>query len=929
MLIRTVVLWLGVSLTAVPSAMSQSTASASIVGVVEDASGSTLPGVTVEVTSPVLIERFRTATTNTAGQYRIIDLRPGIYTVTFTLPGFQTLRREGIELTSSFVATINVLMPVGAIETTVVVSGETPLVDTRSSVSERALSQELLEGIPKGRGIYAAAMLMPGATTNRPDVGGSETAQITSLSIHGSSGRDVTYNADGLNITSNLGNTTSGTYYNQGLHEEISYQTKALPAEVGAGGVSVNIVTKEGGNNFRGLLFATYASERLQSDNVSDEQRQRGLLAPSAMDKAYDFNPSIGGPILRDKLWFYASYRRWVVDRFVANTFNLDGSQAIDDQKITNYSTKLTSQLGSRTRLSGYYDYTDKIRGHRLETSGVRSFILPEATKYAPLYGPNANIKLTSSVRQDVLIEAGFSYFYAPWGARYQPGTPPDALSRNDIVQSTLRGAADYSLEISAPERRSWTFITSWLPTWKGQHNIRTGVQYSHAPFHESRTTFDHGDLVARYRNGVPDSVLVFNTPVESSMSLSEVGLFIQDSWTIGNRLTLNVGGRFERLRARIDEEVAPAGTFVPERRFDEIEDVPKWKSFVPRFAVVYDLFGNGRTAIKANASKYMQQQGQGLPNQVNPMRFNSEVRSWSDLNGDSYPQLNEIGPGRGALDRGATVRMDPNFTRPFQWEYSASVEHQLGTNIGVTVSYYRRQYYDLYGTVNVAVSPSDYSPVTVTNPLDGTALTVYNQNPATLSRVDNVIGNWDDLKSWYNGVEMAVNRRFSENMTLFGGLTVGANKECTSASFNPNDQINSCGYASLDSTYIGKVAGIFRFPHGLIISAGFQYFSGQPLQRTTTITRAQVPNLTQVNQSVTLAPRGDFRKPDQTLVDLRFSKAFSAANGFRIEPTVDFFNLLNENASLAEVQVVGPALGRISSTIDGRLVRFGVRVSF
>lgn len=928
MFIRVFVACLGISLGAASSGLAQSTMSASIVGVVKDASGLTLPGVTVEAQSPALIERAKTAVTNDAGQYQIVDLRPGTYTVTFTLPGFQTVKHEGIILTSSFTATINATMPVGALEETITVTGESPLVDTRSSVSERALNQELLEGVPKGRGLFAAAMLMPGATTNRPDVGGSETAQITSLSIHGSAGRDVTYNADGLNITSNLGNTTNGTYYNQGLHEEISYQTKALPAEVGAGGVSVNIVTKEGGNDFRSTTYATYTSNALQSDNVSDEQRERGLLAPSAMDLAYDFNPSLGGPIVRNKLWFYGSYRRWVVDRFVANTFNHDGSQAIDDQLISNYSIKLTSQLGTRTRLSGYYDYTDKIRGHRLENSDVREFILPEATKYAPLWGPNANVKLTSTVRSDLLLEAGFSYFYAPWGARYQLGIPPDALSRNDIVQSTLSGAADYSLEISAPERRSWTFITSWLPNWSGQHNIRTGIQYSHAPFHEERTTFGHGDLVARYRNGAPDSVLVFNTPVNASMSLFEFGLFVQDSWTIKDRLTLNVGGRFEHLRGRVDEQTAAAGTFVPERRFQEIDNVPNWKTFVPRFAVVYDLTGNGRTAIKANASKYMQQQGQSLPNLVNPMRFNNEVRSWVDANNDGYPQLIEIGSGRGALDAGANVRIDPNFRRPYQWEYSASLEHQLSKDLGIVVSYYRRKYYDQYATVNVAVLPTDYAPVTITNPLTGEPLTVYNQNPATLGRVDNVLGNWDDLKTWYNGVEVSVNRRLSNSMTLFGGMTVGASKECSVASYNPNALINSCGYTSLDSKYIAKVAGVFRLPGDVNFSAHFQHFTGQPLARTTTVTRAQVPNLTQVNQAVTLVPRGEFRKPDQTLVDIRFSKTVRA-KGLSVEPMVDLFNAFNENASLSEVEVVGPALGRISGTIDGRVLRFGVRVGF
>lgn len=926
---RTIAAWLAISII-LGSSMALAQTNGAIIGVVKDQTGTTLPGVTVEASSPALIERVKTAVTAGSGDYQIVDLRPGAYDVTFTMPGFQTVKHEGITIGAAFTAAVNVVLRVGQLAETVIVRGEAPLVDVRTGTSERALNQQLLEGIPTGRASWALAMLMPGATTSRPDVGGSEAAQIVSFSIHGSQSRDVAWNADGLDITSNLGNTVIGTYYNQGLHEEMSIQTKALPAEVAVGGVNVNVITKEGGNKFRGQVFASFAGHQLQSSNVSKDQRERGLVAPSATDVLYDVNPGVGGPILRDKLWFYVSYRRLRVDRFEANTFNPDGTQALDEQLLRMYSAKLTYQVSPSNRLSGYIDYLDKIRFHRRDRTATYQFISPEAAFVQPTWGPNAALKWTSTVKSNFIIEAGFSYVYPPYTFPYQPNIAPDALPRNDLVLSTLTGAAPPPSTGSPgkPERRVYTFVTSWLPNWKGSHNLRTGVQFHHTPFSRSISTGQHGDIVARYRAGTPDSVVVYNTPLEQSQDLFELGVFAQDSWVLKQRLTVNAGVRLERLSGRINEQSAPAGTFVPAREFPRV-DLPTWTTAVPRLAVAYNIFGNGKTVIKGNVSKYMQRQGSNFADSVNPLRFNSEIRSWNDANRDGIPQLHEIGPGRGELDRGATVRLSPDLERPYQWEQTVSLEQVLLQNFALTVSYYHRKYYRQFSTVNVALQPSDYVAVAIPNPLTGEPFTMYNQNPASVGRVDNVLLNSDALNSWYNGFEVTLNKRFANNFMVFGGFTAGANKECTSASTNPNDIINSCGYASLDSKYLLNVSGLYHLPSDVRVSVHFQHATGQPLTRRFVVTRAHVPNLTQVNQTVILVPRGDVRKQDQTLLDVRFSKIFAVGRGLKLEPLVELFNLTNENASQDQVEVVGPALGQVSRNIDGRIVKLGFKLTF
>jgi hypothetical protein len=904
--------------------------SSSIVGTVRDTSGAPLVGVTVEVASPVLIERSKVVVSAGDGTYRVVDLRPGTYSVTFTLSGFQTVRREAVQLGAAFTATIDAALAIGPLAEQVTVSVAAPLIDARSGSADQPLGQELLEGIPVGRIPNVAVLLVPGATSARPDVGGSETGQTSNLSVHGSQGRDLVWNTDGLNMTSNTGTGgLSGQYPNQGAYEEVVVQTRALPAETGAGGVSVNMITKDGGNLVRGELFATYTGRSFQSRNASADQVERGLVAPSATDVFYDVNVGLGGPILRDRLWFYASARRFRIDRLEANTFNPDGSQALDENLIWNTTGKATWQITPAHRLSAFVDYNYKLRNHRRQTSTQYQFVSPEASYYSPLWGPVSNLKLVSALSPSVLLEAGFSWYYVPWSLDYQPDLGLDVLPQVDLSRSTLTGAPPPSMVLAKQERRTWSGVVSWLPRLAGDHQIKAGVQLEHAPYGQEFDSLGRGDFLVRFRNGVPDSVTVYNTPVQTSLDQYELAAFLQDSWTVARRLTINAGLRYERHTGSLNEQVAPAGQFVPERRFAKQSRLIEWENVVPRLSLAYDLTGRGGTVLKGSVSQFTQRQGASLVDQFNPMRLHTEVRTWTDLNNDLVPQLHEIGPGQGALDRGATVRLAPGLTRPTQWEASVSLERQVASNLAVSASYYRRRYQDLTAVVNVAVTADDYTPLTIANPLNGTPFTIYNQSAASIGRVDNLLTNSNLLTQEYEGVELTVSRRFNAGLTLFGGVTLGKNTAATSASLNPNDRINDGGYDLLDSKVIVNVSGLYQFPWGVTAATHLAHYSGQPLRRIYTVTRTVVPALRQTSQDVLLVPTGTFRKPDQTLLDLRFGRQFRRADVGTIEPLLEIYNVLNENGSITEVEQVGTALGRISRNIDGRLVRISLKVGF
>src|SRR5437868_3759564 len=306
-----------------------------VAGTVKDTSGAVLPGVTVEASSPALIEKVRSAVTDGNGQYKIEALRPGTYTVTFTLPGFSVVKRDAIELTSDFTATINADLKVGALEETSTVSAELPVVDVQNITTRTVMTRDVLDSIPTGRNIQAVGIMIPGTTIAlggggalSRDVGGSGNLQQSPLQFRGSA--DTVQTVEGMRLNNLCAQGAySGVYWNDGSFQEISYVTGADSAEMGQGGMRVNMVPRDGGNTFRGTFTGNYANSTWAADNCHSpgpglactssnlagdttfNKTSNFLTNVGKIDKVWDVNPSIGGPIVRDRLWFYFTYRHW------------------------------------------------------------------------------------------------------------------------------------------------------------------------------------------------------------------------------------------------------------------------------------------------------------------------------------------------------------------------------------------------------------------------------------------------------------------------------------------------------------------------------------------------------------------------------------------------------------------------------------------
>jgi hypothetical protein len=900
-------------------------AQSAIAGVVRDGSGGVLPGVTVEAASPALIEGSRTAVSDNAGSFRIENLRPGDYTVTFSLLGFRTVKREGIKLPTSFTATVNADLALGQLEESITVTGESPLVDVRSSVSQSVMNRERLDTIPTGKDPFAVGQLIAGVTTTTPDVGGTQIMQQPTLQVHGSSGNDNVFMVDGVQIQHiGFGGNQTGFYFNDGLMEAISYQTSTLPAEAPVGGVQINMIPHDGGNTFHGTVFSTGANSSMQANNLGADQVALGFKVQNRVRSVYDINLTLGGPVMEDRLWFFTTVRRWSANNYLGNTFASDGSQAVDDQRLTDVTGRFTLQASKNNKLSLHYDRSIKWRGHR-PNNWLGASINDPISDVVQTTQLNyiGEIKWQSTLSNRVLFEANMFTLPVNYTLGFEPGAAPNAIATFDQIRSSISGV---SPRMDTDSARMFTYAAN-VSYVTGSHSLKIGTQVRTGWSQELFTM--RGNMLQITNNGVPNSVRLVNTPSGHKEEGTNGALYIQDSWRLG-RFTLNPGLRYERFVMSIPAQSAPAGTWVPARDFAAQNDIVNWNTVSPRLGFSWDVFGNGETAVKGGVSRYDRLEGITIIQPLNLRNIAFQTCPWTDTNNDLVAQTSEIAMAKCTGSLQPTLgNVDPGLKRPHQWEYTAMVQRQVGRSTSVSLGYYGRRFSDLYTTLNAAVPPSAYSPVVITNPITNAPLTVYNQDPATRGAVRNVVATLPNLLQTYNGVEAQFNTRLI-NATLFGGFTVGRDRgDLDSGDLNnPNNLINNNGAIGFDSTYQIRGGFSYKLPADVQFSGSLREATGLPQARTYVLTTSIVPGLTQVTQNVKAAPAGDFRYPWVNLVDIRLMKAFKFGSK-KFEPTVDLYNLFNNNAITSANTTIGSSLGLPSAIVMGRLVRIGGRIAF
>jgi len=806
------------------AAIAQGTSAASVSGVVTDSSGAVLPGVTVEASSPVLIEKVRSAVTDERGEYRILELVPGTYTVTFTLGGFATLKREGLELPPSFNATVNGQLRIGAIEESVTVSGASPLVDTQTVTRQTVLPKAILDAVPTAKTLLSYYALTPAlqSPTNAQDVGGSKGETSSRASLHGSKQGDTKMLLDGMSFNWFEGEGSGRTFFVNALTAQeivVDTPTGSTSAEYTSNGVVLNVIPREGGNRISGTIFASGTNHNLQADNMSDALKAAGAITNSGTRSVYDLNFVLAGPIIKDKVWFMTAHRRWGRVERIANLFHdttlgdpfftpADGTNgrpfdpADASEDLRSDDLRITYQVNQKNKVNGFVEWQRNNQPNNFAylNAGVSSMESGNPYCNHPLL-LMGNWNNTASSK--LLFEGGV-LLYNSWASTYDnpcAGIPSNRLYRDTSLSFPFNGNGPVLFRTGQrpfKQRFSMTYLT-------GAHRIKTGFTADESLPYDSIVDRGATPYTYTFRAGVPISLTEYASPTNSNSEVKirpDLGIFLQDQWTM-HRVTLNLGVRYEYHRTKADPVTTFAGPLVDAHSLPGLDCIPCWHDIDPRFGVVWDVFGTGRTAIKGQIGRYV-----GLVSWVNSKTFNpqsaivtSTSRSWTDLNNDLIPECDLRNPnGNGECGAMAnrnfgqqiiSTTADPNWIqgwgkRPYSWAGSISLDHQLTNGVALTVGFYRTTYGNFTVTRNTAVNPSDFSPYCITAPNDprlpaGVAgqqiCGMYDVNPDKFGLVNNVVtlaSNYGNASEYYNGADANIVARLPHGITISGGWNIG-----------------------------------------------------------------------------------------------------------------------------------------------------------
>jgi hypothetical protein len=961
-------------------------AQASITGVVRDTSGAVLPGVTVEAASPALIERVRAAVTDGTGQYRIENLRPGTFTVTFTLAGFAVVRREGIELTGTFTATVNAELRVGALEETITVTGETPVVDVQSSTRQRVMDREILDTIPSGRAEFNLAVLIPGVTVSSGgghDVGGAG-GQLAypALQIHGSGSGDQANAMNGVNTAIFA---ASGGYsvirINYAATQELTVDTAAVDAEFAVGGVRMNRIPRDGGNTFNGTVFGSFANSAMQGNNLTQELRDRGLRTPDSINKNWEINPGFGGPIVRDRLWFYGAYQHRKASLYAAGLFfnrNVNNPNAWTyEPDFSRPVTNERHQKDGQIRLTWQATQRNKIGFTWQEVDACycpqRASLISALESETERAYPDNRVVLadwTVPVTSRLLLELGAAVPYNRSNRFRRPFLNPGLIPVTEQSTGMAYRAGDpYSSrwEHVLSSRGAVSYIT-------GAHAVKLGI--THRRGGSDYGTWDEQPLSFRLNRGVPNQLTQRAYPFFVRTNLDhELGLFAQDRWTTRG-LTFTYGVRYDYFESSFpDLHVGPA-VLVPTRNitFPPLKGVA-YHDVTPRLGAAYDPFGTGKTAVKVSLNKYLVGLGENSINLIHPINnlVVLTTRAWNDVSRDFAPDCDllnplangECGPmanadfgkvslrGGGERGRGIATTYDPDLLRGwgrrgYNWEFSAGVQQELLPRIAAEVSYFRRWFGNQSATENRATTAADFDPFSITAPRDprlpgggGYVISgLYDLKPQKFGvPVDNLVTrvqNYGTLIEYWHGVDLSLSARPQPGVLVQGGFSLGRSVR-DDCEIKPKLDNPSTLYCRVVTPFLtqAKFIGAYTIPRvDVQVSTAFQSLPGSEIRANYVASNAEVSrslgrNLAggARNVTVNLVEPGTLYGERLNQLDLRIAKILRLGRT-RASLNVDIFNVLNGNAALAE----NPNYGRFRQPTEILLARFakvGVQLDF
>jgi hypothetical protein len=813
-------------------------AQAAVAGTVKDPSGGAIPGVLVEAASPSLIEKGRSTVTDGTGRYRIENLRPGTYTVRFSLDGWRSFQREGVELTGTFTAIVDTTLTIGPLQEVISVTGGVSVVDSRTAERQVTLSDEVVRSIPTVRSYNALLVLVPGIVVNSNDtVTGSAT---TSFSIHGGRQTEGRVMVDGFPVGSPPVNNSPTNYVvDTGTAEEVTFLTTGGLGEMETGGLVMNIVPKSGGNRTSGSFFASGTGARLQGDNLTQELKDRGILASTPLTDVYDVSGTLGGPIRKDRAWYFVNAHTGGTKKDSPNVYyNLNAGdsskwlyapdtsrRAYSDRTFENASGRLTWQVTARNKVGAFWDAQIVCRTCTGATAGAQepARVSPEAVGIMrrPLHV--TQLTWSSPITNSLIAEAGYGGTFFGVGNFEREPNPTRGLIR--IAEQCASGCAANG-GIPGLVYRSQDFSRAYAGSylWKaslsyvtGSHSVKIGYQHTFMTDDRTWLTNDQ-NLAYRFDNGVPNQLTQSISPWVNDARVASDSVFVQDQWT-HQRWTLEGALRFDRAYSWFPQQQEGPSRFLPQPIvIPETRGVDSYKDVTPRMGVTYDLFGTGRTALKFSLGKYLDGAGVSgnyansnptlrMPQTTSPFGTAGVTRAWTDANRNFTPDCDLLNPAAQDLRAAggdvcgvvSNTRFGKNVltnnfapgvlngwaVRPSDWSLAASVQHQLGSRSSIDVTYVRRWFDGFFVADNLELQPADLTPFSIVAPADprlpgGGGYVVaglYDVVPEKAGRVNNLVAGSGDYGTWrqhFNGVDVTATVRFGGDLIFVGGTSTG-----------------------------------------------------------------------------------------------------------------------------------------------------------
>ncbi len=967
-----------------------------IYGRAADTSGAVLPGATVTVAGPALIQP-RVAVTSEAGTYRIPELPIGTYSVTFELAGFRTMALQDIRVTIGFRAQVNSTMELSTVQETVTVSGASPLVDTREVGTKSSFDLETLQNIPSARDPWVMLERTPGIFMDRANVGGNQSGQQSGYISRGSSTGNNKWSIDGVDITDMSATGSSPIYYDFDMLEEMQVTTGGADVTQQTGGVGINLVTKSGTDRFKGNARFLITDDALQGDNITPELKAQGAGAGAPIQNIKDYGFDVGGPIAKGKMWYWGSYGTQDVKVGVvgfykntpecrpggaplnsrtADTDLLRSCLETDLTTLNNYNWKITWVPFNNNRFNFQNTWAEKVRNARdasdlrpIETAVRQQAVDSQFGAFGWLTGPGPFWKAADQhvINDRMLVDVMWSHLGNNFALDFQDPSLADVQPSLETTTG-LWGRSFNASSFIRPTNSLDVVSTYFMPaTAGGDHSFKFGYRWRNA--HSTSLNHRGGFIEARFTNGVANAADIWRDSNQIT-HLDTHAFYLQDTFT-RNRLTLNLGLRFDRQDDSAEAGRVPENPFFPQLMpaidFQGADAGVVWNDLSPRIGATYDLTGDGRTVFSSSYAIYYGQMSPGqLSSQLAATSAVFVRYPWTDTNGDRFVQPGEVNTSVPFLSKSTAydpanpssttspTLIDPDVQNDRTREFIVGFDRQLGGQMAFGASYIWRNYDRFLWNDRDNFTSSNYRAVPFTptcTVADARCEEVTYFEPTTLLPSANTYTNIPDRWRDFNGFEFTFTKRMADRWSMNASYAYNdavdvwdspnayEDPTCTASTVTGANPVIACpgtqvyapesagsgiGNVFQNAKWLLKLNGRVQLPYQFNLSANYLGRQGFPFPQTV-LSPNRANGAGQIH--VHIDPLGENRYDNLHTVDLRFDRSFQFG-GVSVVPALDVFNLTNTNTvqAMNKNQAAANA-NQVSGILPPRIARFGVAV--